>query len=108
MSKNIYKGQREELIYSLKVHNQSGVPLLISPLLLRELGAGQIDLAILERKGDWRIILYEIKSSGFIDHLQHKRLKKAAHLLSKVFECSVSIHLVGPEELGIAKDKKLN
>ncbi len=105
--KNISKGQKEELNYSLKVHG-SDLPLLLSPLILRERGAGQVDLAVLKKSQDWQVILYEIKSSGFITRGQYERLRKTASFVSKIFEASTSIRVIGPKELGIAKDKKLN
>lgn len=104
---SISKGQSEELAYSRKIHSEA-MPLLVSPLILRESGAGQVDLAILKKTSQWEVIVYEIKSSGHISFLQYKRLKKSAHYLAMIFDCSARIQVIGPNDLSIAKDKKLN
>ena len=81
------------------------LPLLISPLILRERGAGQVDLSVFSKN---EIILYEIKSSGLLSKGQYQRLKKAAYFLSAVFLRSTLIRVIGPKELGIAKSGKLH
>lgn len=81
------------------------MPLLISSLILRERGAGQVDLAVFNKS---EIILYEIKNSGFIGANQYQRLKKAASFLSFIFLRSALIRVIGPKELGIAKSGKLH
>lgn len=81
------------------------MPLLISPLILRERGAGQVDLSVFSKN---EIILYEIKSSGFLAKGQYQRLRKAASFLSAAFSRSTLIRVIGPKELGIAKSGKLH
>ena len=81
------------------------MPLLISSLILRERGAGQVDLSVFKNK---EIILYEIKSSGTVTQTQYQRLKKAGHFISAIFGRSSLIRIVGPEYLGIAKSGKLH
>lgn len=79
------KGESLEKEYSLSFH-QKGIPLLISPLVLRSRGGGQVDLGRIEkRKGEWWIQLIEMKSGPFIAHRQRYRLKKSAIFLGHLF-----------------------
>jgi hypothetical protein len=80
-----WRGEEWEREFSLKFH-QLGLPLLVSPLVLRSRGAGQIDLARLEkRKGQWWIKMVETKTHPLISSLQRRRLRKSAQFLSALF-----------------------
>ena len=70
---------------SLKVHNK-GTPLLISSLLLRSYGAGQVDVAVIKEN---EIHLVEVKNRGDISYKQIGRLKKTGHFLSKIFKKNI-------------------
>lgn len=80
-------GKDQEVWASKDVHAQ-GIPLLIVPGLLRRLGAGQIDLAVLclSQKGEELLKIYEVKSSLRLSEKQRRRLKKSAQLLSQLLQ----------------------
>lgn len=103
-SKNIFKGQESEKLFSAFIH-QKYTPLLVSSLILREQGAGQIDLCVLTAK---EVIIFEIKTSGHLSRGQYQRLKDASTLMSALFQRSASLRIIGPEELVIAKSAKLH
>ena len=78
------KGEELECFFSRKIHGKKEqVPLLVSSLLLRRYGAGQVDIGIIMKN---IIMLYEVKTSGFVSWKQIKRLNKACELLSHIFE----------------------
>lgn len=80
--KNPYKkGELIEKDFSLEFHRQ-GIPLLISSLVLRSRGAGQVDLGRLEKKmGQCWIHLLEIKAGQNVSLRQKNRLKKSGQFL---------------------------
>jgi hypothetical protein len=70
------------------VHSQ-GVPLLISPHLLRQKGMGQLDLAIFQKQ---QLYLYEVKKTlrpGLVISFpaQRRRLAKTQNYLANLFKC---------------------
>lgn len=70
-----------------------GVPVLISSNWLRELGAGQIDLAFLDKS----LILVEVKNSFRISKIQKQRIYKSALVLSGLFDLQVRMSLYNGE-----------
>ena len=87
------KGDRLEQGYSSIIH-QSGVPVLVSSLLLRSLNAGQVDLAKLSKnKKSWVLLLYEVKYSQNPSKLQLMRLWRAQDYLSKVLGLETKLEL---------------
>jgi hypothetical protein len=80
------KGIWNELQCS-KYYHSKNIPFLISSKLLREIGAGQVDIAFLENKKPMRIQLIEVKSKSFPDHKQWKRLQKSQDYLSRILDC---------------------
>lgn len=84
------KGQAFELQESLRLHVE-GTPLLLSSLVLREYGCGQVDVAVI--KNDM-IKLYELKAGAEITKNQWRRLQNTAHLVSAHLEKSVSLVFV--------------
>ncbi len=82
-------GLKNELKFSLCFH-QEGVPLLVSPLLLRSRGLGQIDLGRFIKTGqDWEIELAEVKSSHLGKEVmslkQKQRLRASGNFLGSLF-----------------------
>lgn len=83
-------GLNNELSQS-KTYHQEGIPLLVSPLLLRKRELGQIDLARVtkDRTGNWLIEIGEVKSSEIgvemMVRSQRKRLFSAQIFLSGLF-----------------------
>lgn len=78
-----------ELERSREFHSE-GIPLLVSPQLLRTRDLGQLDLARLRKvKEEWRIEIAEVKSSqtGMVAILrgQRRRILSAANFLSGIF-----------------------
>lgn len=67
--------------------HQKGEPILVSPLILREYGCGQIDLARL-KPGEY-IQICEVKSHSDLSRRQLYRLKKSANLLGEIFHLTV-------------------
>jgi len=59
------------------------MPLLLSELLLRDYGCGQVDLA---RIWNERVQMFEVKSSMRISKEQLKRLQKARSLIEHILE----------------------
>lgn len=90
---NAAKGQKFEQLGAEKLHQQ-GIPLLISALVLRDLPAGQVDVArFLKIKGEVRLEVYELKSGGNLGPVQKKRLKDSCSFLGTVFKCPVLFKL---------------
>jgi hypothetical protein len=84
-----FSGIKKELMCSEKFH-QEGIPLLVSPLLLRERSLGQIDLARIKKdKMGWIIEIGEVKSSQLGTEVsarwQRARLMGAQKFLSALF-----------------------
>lgn len=82
-------GLNEELFFSRDFHSD-GVPLLISPLLLRGRDLGQIDLARMKKtKGGWIIEVGEVKSSQVgaegMERFQKQRIFSSQRFLSGIF-----------------------
>ena len=69
-----------------------GIPLLVSPLLLRSYGLGQIDLALFEKND--LVKIFEIKSSiPAVSLNQRKRIKKAAEFIGLIFSAAVILDI---------------
>lgn len=81
------KGDILESDFSKSMHCK-GVPALVSPMVLRSLNLGQIDIAYLERtnKKTWVLKIIESKSSLYPSVTQMKRLRKTQDYLSKVLD----------------------
>lgn len=81
------KGDILESDYTKEMH-QLGVPALISPLLLRSLNLGQIDVAYIQKASDkkWLLKIIESKSSLSPSRAQMLRLRKTQDYLSRVLE----------------------
>ncbi len=93
MSSHI-RGLRSEMHASKVLHQDQVVPVLIYPKVLRDLGAGQVDICTLERESTQKIIkIYEVKSSLRISRKQMQRLTSSANLLSSIFNLSCRIAL---------------
>lgn len=86
----VSKGLAFECQQSLQIHSR-GVPILLSSLVLREFGCGQIDVALLERD---QVKLYELKMNGHLSSQQWRRLQRTASLVAQYFERSVEIEFV--------------
>jgi len=74
------KGREFELMASSRLHRE-GVPLLISPQFLRQMGLGQIDIARIKNEV---IEIYELKHSSYISPRQKGRIKSTAHFLGQL------------------------
>ena len=82
-------GLRNEIKCSRPFHDE-GLPLLISPILLRDRNIGQIDLARLNKDSEgWIIEIGEVKSSELgqlqMARFQKDRLSASQRFLSGVF-----------------------
>jgi hypothetical protein len=82
-------GSENELRFSKEFHRE-GLPLLVSPMLLRLRDLGQIDIARLKKDKDgWLLEIGEVKSSvqGLeqMERSQKKRLLSAQKFLSGLF-----------------------
>jgi hypothetical protein len=93
-------GLKLEIKVSQEFHS-TGIPLLVSPHILRFRNLGQIDVARMKKcQNGWEIEIAEIKSSSIgtemINRGQKKRLILAGQFLSGLFGHSVKlIHLIG-------------
>ncbi len=92
-------GLRLERSRSIEFHSK-GIPLLVSPDLLRTRDLGQIDLSRMQKSGEWRIEIAEVKSSSVGEEAfargQRKRVVAAGKFLSGIFGSSVKfIRIVG-------------
>jgi wyosine [tRNA(Phe)-imidazoG37] synthetase (radical SAM superfamily) len=64
-----------------------GTPCLISSLVLRSHGLGQIDVAYLKKQhSKWQLHIIEVKTKTIPGKSQWRRLLKAQNYLSKVLE----------------------
>jgi hypothetical protein len=86
------KGEWSELQLSLYYHHQY-IPFLVSPKILREVGAGQIDIAYLKKTNHWCVTLVEVKSQSYPSGTQWRRLRKAQDYLSRVLECETNLEV---------------
>jgi hypothetical protein len=82
-------GLKNEISFSLSFHSQ-GIPLLVSPCLLRSRNLGQIDLArFMKSHEGWVLELGEVKSSDMgleqMGRSQKKRLLNSLHFLGGLF-----------------------
>jgi len=74
-------------ILQTKYYHSLGTPFLVSPLVLRSHGLGQIDLAYLKKKNStWQLHIIEVKTKTVPSHSQWLRLLKSQDYLSKVLE----------------------
>lgn len=86
----VKRGLDFECQQSRQIHSR-GIPILLSSLVLREFGCGQIDVALLERG---HIKLFELKLCGHLSLSQRKRIQRTASLVSQYFEMSVEIQFM--------------
>ena len=92
MSSYCERGLELELLLSGDIHKR-GIPILISPMFLREYGQGQIDIINAELvNGEWVIKCYEVKSSSVISKRQIFRLKGSGTLISAIFGLVTKIY----------------
>ena len=99
------KGFELEKKYSAIIH-QHGIPILMSSLLLREISAGQVDLAMMDYNKPV-ISLYEIKSHGHLSYKQKKRLNASAIFIGEILNCAVLRKLLVGRPFCDIKDKKV-
>lgn len=85
----VLKGEVLEREMSLKLHSKADA-LLVSSLVLRSRGLGQVDVVNLRGRV---ITVWEIKSSIRPGFKQIKRLRAAACFLSQIFSKSVRLVL---------------
>lgn len=99
------KGNSAEIEYT-KTFHATGTPVLISSLVLRSRGCGQVDCARLEFKASQKkLIIAEIKSNQWVSSAQQSRLRNASSFLSKIFDCPCAINFAFGQN-GIAKKQK--
>ncbi len=82
-------GLANEKKFSSEFHEQ-GIPLLVSPMLLRSRDLGQIDLArIIKPRDEWVVEIAEVKSSlmgeAQMQKSQKRRLFSSQHFLAMLF-----------------------
>jgi hypothetical protein len=80
---------------SSHIFHKKGVPTLVSPMVLRALHLGQIDIAYLERlpNKSWILKIIEVKSSLYPSLPQMKRLRKTQDYLSRVLEIEAKLEV---------------
>lgn len=86
------KGLDFELRFTRSFH-QKGLPVLVSPLILREMGLGQVDAARLTQK---RLELCELKLYGELSPKQKARLVRSANYLGELLDKEVVLTLERP------------
>lgn len=94
--KRISKGQSLEEKHSKRIHTKSQ-PLLIYSKVLRDIGAGQVDMAgvFYEKNFNEKIIkIFEVKSFAYLSHQQRKRLLHSAQFLSGIMGLSCRISVI--------------
>ena len=90
-SKNLSKAQAFEKEISLILH-QRYHPVLISPLLLRSFGCGQVDISFIQDKC---LVIGELKSGkSLLSQIQKHRLKKTQQLLSLILDVDTRMLLI--------------
>ena len=82
-------GSNQEIHFSKSFHSE-GIPLLVSPALLRERNLGQLDLARLRKNSiGWILEVGEVKSSvvgeEMMERSQLKRISSAQNFLAGLF-----------------------
>lgn len=92
------KGNDLEKEASLYYHSKF-TPVLISSLVLRKRGAGQIDLSYLDKEF---VTILELKNGGILSSLQYLRLKNSGSLIGEVLNKTVFL------KLNFAKYEKLH
>ncbi len=87
-------GELTELKASLYYH-QKGVPVLVSDLMLRSMGLGQIDISYLEKsaKKSWVLKIIEMKSSVYPGTKQLRRLKQTQDYLSRILDLESNLEV---------------
>lgn len=95
-------GLKHEKDLSKEFHAE-GIPLLVSPKLLRARDMGQLDLAkLFKRRGEWVIEIAEVKSSTVgtesLIKGQRARILSAANFLSGIFGFPSTVKNLIPEE----------
>lgn len=96
------RGLSVEINFSKQFHLK-GVPLLVSPLVLRSRGMGQVDLARIGKEyAEWIVEIAEVKTSLVGQHClmrsQKSRLLASQRFLTGIFgHKSRLIHLLGSE-----------
>ena len=104
MSYSYTKGSGAEAAASLVFH-QKGMPLLASALLLRSLGLGQVDLAVVLGGPCPELLVIEVKSrtaisvegpEQWVGERQRGRLRQACAWLGSLLavNCRVAVHLM--------------
>ena len=74
--------------------HKRGIPLLVSPKLLRSRRCGQIDVGVIAAgKEGKKICLVECKSSGLVSKVQYGRLRRSACFLSSLLNFPVFIEI---------------
>jgi hypothetical protein len=87
------KGDKFEKNLSKTIHN-SHLPVLISPLTLRSVNAGQIDVSgLLKINKSWVLFLFEAKTSKYPSPHQWRRLLIAQDYLSRVLEIETKLEV---------------
>lgn len=85
MSSRSWIGSKLERELSKSFHAK-GIPMLVSPLLLRTRGCGQIDMARMVKGGNGVVIeVSEVKSRVNVGRLQISRLNDSVNFLSSIF-----------------------
>lgn len=80
---------------SSRFFHRKGVPVLVSPLVLRAQNLGQIDVSYLEKRAEktWVLKIIEMKSSLYPGRQQIFRLLKTQDYLSRVFEMEAKLEV---------------
>jgi hypothetical protein len=91
-------GIEKEMFVSNTFHSV-GIPLLVSPNLLRQRGLGQIDLArLVKTPTSWQLDVVEVKSSilksPFKNKKQYQRLNHSTHFLALIFGAESKLHFI--------------
>lgn len=107
LKSNFSSGNNFEKIAGHEIHQrESSYPLLVSSLVLREFGCGQIDVASIatsknnfvngETTSGKLLEIYEVKMSGHISKNQIKRLTNSCDFLIRIFQFPARLFLRGP------------
>ena len=110
MNRKLKKGMAFEAKYSETFH-EKGIPVLASMATLRRYGVGQVDMVrAIEKRGEWRLEMVELKSGQLKPELskrQGKRLREAAQFLGAALDMSVEFRgdIDGGKKKGCAKER---
>lgn len=85
-------GRELELACSRNWHRRA-IPLLVSPMLLRRRGCGQVDVSCIESNPSVTRII-ECKSRGVISQAQYRRLLNSANFLSTLLGKSARLQFI--------------